>query len=417
MDDTTLARAGRRTTAVMFAVQSLGSAGVIAVATVATIAGAELSGRTALAGVPGATFQAGAALSAVVWSLLSDRLGRRGGFSLGLFTGAVGAAAAIAAVAAGSFTLLVIALVVMGSGQAATRLGRFAAAEAAPPRWRGRAVATVVLGGTVGSVLGPTAVAPATALFTRLGVDGLAGPYAVGMAMYLLSALGVWVLLRPDPRELGEAIERRYPHPHRAAGPARRWGALLRDRGVVAAMVAMIASQAVMVMLMGITSLHMKLTLHSLASISVVFSAHTFGMFAPSLATGWLADRFGRRPVIAAGTVLLLAACLTAPLSDATPALVGALFLLGLGWNLCYVGGSALLADRLTPAEKGRTQGVNDLVMGGVAASASLGAGMLFAVSGYGAIGIGGAVMTALLALGLILTARAPAIPAAGAGG
>jgi MFS family permease len=60
-----------------------------------------------------------------------------------------------------------------------------------------------------------------------------------------------------------------------------------------------------------------------------------------------------------------------------------ALFLLGLGWNFCFVGGSALLADQLSPAERARTQGFNDLLVGLASALGSLESGFIFASLGY----------------------------------
>lgn len=407
-------RAAGRITATLFAAQSLGSAGVIAAATIASIAGAQISGRAALAGVPASVFQVGAAVSALVWSLASDRLGRRNGLALGLATGALGAAGAAGAVVIGSFPLLVAAILVMGSGSAAVRLGRFAAAEAQPPARRGRAVAWVVLGGTVGSVLGPSLVAPAGSLGTAWLGSSLAGPYLVTLAAYGVAALALFAFLRPDPLTLGRAIERLYPHTAAEGGVARGWRQLLRDPGIVAAVTAMVVAHAVMVMLMGITSLHMVLAGVGLGGISIVFSAHTFGMYAPSIASGWLADRFGRLPTIVAGAVTLMAACLTAPLSAHVVPLVVALFLLGLGWNLCFVAGSAMLADRLAPAEKGRMQGLNDMLMSGMAAAASLAGGLIFASAGYGAMGLLGAVASAgLLVVTLGLGRRARSRPAA----
>ncbi len=397
MDDLQLARAARRTTATLFAVQSLGSAGTIAVAAVASIIGAEIGGRTSLAGVPGAVSQIGAAVSALGLSLLADRIGRRAGFAIGLTLGVVGAAVAIAGVAIDHFVLILLGIIVMAAGRSAAQLGRFAAAEVNPPASRGRAIAMVVLGGTVGSVLGPTLLAPSSALALRLNLPELAGPFAIPLILSALSVVAVLVLLRPDPQQIGLEIERRYPSKTRTGGVARRWGALLRDPGIVTAMSTMVLSQAVMVGMMGITSLHMKVHFHSLAAISVVYSAHTFGMYAPSIASGWLADRLGRRPVIVVGALLLVAACLVSPLSTATYALTIGLFLLGLGWNFCFVAGSALLSDRLTLAEKGRAQGVNELSMGLVSAAATLGAGVLFAGAGYTAIGVVGAVATLVI--------------------
>ncbi len=389
-------RAAARITTALFTAQALGSAGVLAAATIASIAGAEIGGRTSLAGVPAGVFQLGAAAAALGWSIASDRLGRRSGLALGLLAGAIGAAGATLAVSVRSFPLLVVAIAVMGSGSAAVRLGRFAAAEAHPPARRGRAVAWVVLGGTVGSVLGPSLVAPAGAIGHRLTGSTLAGPYAVTLLVYALAAATLFAFLRPDPKALGEAIERDYPHPA-GTGPARPWRSLLRDPGIVLAVASVVVAHAVMVMMMGLTSLHMKLAGIGLGGISLVFSVHSFGMYAPSIASGWLADRFGRRATVTAGAVTLAAACALAPISERVPLLVLALFLLGLGWNLCFVAGSALLADRLAPAEKGRMQGLNDLLMSSMAAVASLAGGLLFAAEGYAIMGLVGVLASSLL--------------------
>jgi MFS family permease len=72
-----------------------------------------------------------------------------------------------------------------------------------------------------------------------------------------------------------------------------------------------------------------------------------------------------------------------------------ALFLLGLGWNFCFVGGSALLSDQLSPLERSRTQGASDLLVGLASAIGSLGSGLVFAASSYTMI----AVVAGILAL------------------
>lgn len=371
--DPELARAGRRITGAVFAAQALGSAGVIGIATVATIVGADLSGRTGLAGVPGAVFALGTALAALPWSLATDAIGRRGGLALGGAVGAIGAVGAVAAFLAGSFPLLLLALAVAGSGQAAFRLGRFAAAEATPPAKRGRAVATVVLAGAAGSVLGPQLLPRAGRVAELGGADPLVGAYAVAVICFVLAAAVLALLLRPDPREVARQLDALEPHP--AGTAARRPRELLADGGVVRAIVAMVLAQGVMLLVMGITALHMRDNGHALTAISWVFSAHTLGMFGFSLATGWLVDRWGRLPTIRLGAGLLIVSCVAAPISTAVGPLVVALFLLGLGWNLAYVGGSSLLSDRLAPAERARIQGVNDLLIGGAAATASVGRG------------------------------------------
>jgi MFS family permease len=157
-----------------------------------------------------------------------------------------------------------------------------------------------------------------------------------------------------------------------------------------------------MVMLMGITALYMKDNQHELVAISVVISAHTFGMYAFSIFSGQLADRWGRGQVILVGGAGLVLACILAPLSTALVALSLSLFLLGLGWNFCYVGGSSLLADQLNHLERSKIQGTNDLLVGLATALGSFISGLIFAAMGYGMVGIIGALL-ALIPLGMTL--------------
>ncbi|NJN44829.1 MAG: MFS transporter [Anaerolineae bacterium] len=244
------------------------------------------------------------------------------------------------------------------------QMGRFVAAEVNPPDKRGRAISYVVLGGTVGSVLGPLLVGPSGRLATSVGMDELVGPYLAGLIVFGLAALVIFALLNPDPREIGRAVAELHPETVVHPGVTRAFSEMIthanRDGGIAA----MVFGQVVMVGLMGITSLHMRGHNHELDAISLAFSAHTLGMFAFSVLSGRLADRWGRGPVILLGAGMLLVACALAPLSPELLPLSLALFLLGLGWNLCYVGGSALLSDILSPAERATSQGASDLIIG-----------------------------------------------------
>jgi MFS family permease len=398
MERADLERRTRSITTALFAVQSLGSAGVIAGLTVAAIVGAELSGRSALAGMPASVFQLGAALGALPWSLATDRIGRRWGLTIAVLVGTAGAFGSVAAAAVGSFPLLILGLAVMGSAQAAFKLSRFTAAEVTPAASRGRAVATVVLGGTFGSVLGPLLVTPSGRLANWAGLGEMAGPYLAGAVMFAASAVIMGLFLRPEPKQIADLIaaaeEDGVP-----ARPGRSVAGVAADPDVRTAVLAMIGSYAVMVMVMGMTSLHMHHNAHELSSISLVIAAHTLGMFAFSPVSGRLADRWGRRRTIALGATGLLLGCLGSIPSVALGAMVASLFVLGFGWNLCFVGGSVLLADRLSPAERARTQGLNDLLVGLTAASASLISGLVYASAGFGVMSWAGALVSLLLLL------------------
>jgi MFS family permease len=234
------------------------------------------------------------------------------------------------------------------------------------------------------------------------GLDELSGPFFASILLYGLTAVLLFVRLRPDPRELGRQVAELYPEDFPAGGKARSLAEILRSPGPLAAIAVMVFGQMVMVMLMVITALHMTGHQHGLGDVSLVISSHTFGMFAFSILSGQLVDRWGRLPVILTGLGTLILACLLAPLSPDVLPLAVALFLLGLGWNFCYVGGSSLLADHLSPLERAKTQGFNDLLIGVASASGSLGSGLVFAAVGYGAMGLVGIGVT-LIPLVLIL--------------
>lgn len=369
------------------------------------IVGARLGGGDAWSGIPAAVYQGGVAAAAYVWGRSFDALGRRPTLALGMATGAAGAAIAAAAVAGHLFPAFLAGILLMGAAQSALQLGRFVAAEVHPAHERGRAISRVVAGGTVGAVVGPLAVGPAGEAAARAGLDPLAGPYAVSAALFVLVSVLIALLLHPDPRALGRRMAGLLEGA--AAPEPRALRVILGDPGARLAIGAMAAGQLVMVMLMVITSVHMAHHGHALGGIAAVISSHVFGMFAFSVVSGRLTDRLGRPRVIALGGAALAAACATAPLSPRTVPLAGSLLLLGLGWNLCYVAGSALLADRLDPGERGRAQGFNDFLIGATSAAGSLLSGAVFAAAGYAWVAALGAAVSAGLAAVAVAAPRA----------
>ena len=401
---TDFTRTARRTTLILFLAQSLASAGFIAAATLNSILGAKLGGGSAWAGVPSAVYLLGGAFAASAWGYLMDVIGRRNGIALGLVIGVAGTGLVVVSIDHGWLAGFLWGMLLMGVANAAIVLGRFAAAEVNPPERRGAAISTVVLGGTFGSIFGPLIVGPAGTLVKSLGMDELSGAYAASLLLFGLAALLVFVALRPDPRDVGREISRLYPHAN-PDGEARPILSILRQPQAFAALMAMVLGQVVMVAVMVITSLHMKDHQHMLVDISTVISAHTFGMYAFSVISGRLADKWGRAQVILTGSIVLLLACVTAPLSPDVLPLAFSLFLLGLGWNFCFVGGSTLLSDQLSPAERARTQGANDLLVGLASALGSLTAGITFAALGYAlvtAVGAGLCLIPIILSIQLL---------------
>ncbi len=336
-----------------------------------------------------------------------DRIGRRFTLALGVGVGASGAAVASYAIAQHALLPFLVGVSMMGMANSALQLGRFVAAEVSPPDARGRAISTVVLGSTAGAVLGPFLVGPSGVTARRLGMDELSGPYAASALLFLVVVLLLLARLRPEPRELALSLAAARPEASPVgASDKRPLAEILRQPDARLAVCALVCGHAVMVMLMVITSVHMKEHHHPLPNIALVISSHVFGMYAFSVLSGRLADDWGRRPVIATGAAALALACLWAPLSPQLLPLAGALFLLGLGWNFCYVAGSALLSDQLRPQERATTQGFNDLLIGVAAASGAVSSGLVFAAIGYAVMG---AVTAATSLVPLALALRRPA--------
>ena len=375
-------RIASKITFTLFIAQSFASAGFIAAAAINPILGAKLAADRSWATLPTAAYLLSGALSASAWGVIMDRIGRRNGIVSGLLIGILGNVLVLFAIQHASFLLVILGLMMMGATNSAVQLGRFAAAEVNPPDRRGRAISMVVLGGVIGTILARVSAVPMSGFVVSLGMDELAGAYATTLILFAIAAVLVFIGLRPDPRDVGKEVAKQYPSeiPH---GEARPILETLRQPAAITAVTAMMLGQVVMVAIMVITSLHMEDHNHNRADIYSVISAHTFGMFAPSIISGWLLDKIGRGRMILIGASTLLLACITAPLSPDVLPLGISLFLLGLGWNFCFVGGSTLLSDQLSPVERSRAQGTNDFLVGLASAIISLSSGFIFDASSY----------------------------------
>lgn len=387
-----LERLRRRTVASLVAGVALGSTGHIAAVTVATIVATHIAGgTTALSGAPTATVVLGAAAGASSLSWLMVRRGRRIGLAAGYAVSVVGALVATVAVVTSSLPILLLGTVLIGFGNASNQLSRYVAADLATPDRRASAIGLVVWGATIGAVAGPNLVAPAGRVALALGLPELAGPYLVPIVFVGAAALLSFALLRPDPYQLADASSRHDQDADRSV--AVSLASVLARPSVPVAIVALVAGQFVMVLIMTMTPLHMAEHGHDLTAVGVVISGHTFGMFGLSPISGRLTDRFGSVPVILAGLAVVALASALAAVAPPTggAVLFLALFLLGYGWNLGYVAGSALLTHGLSLPERTRIQGLTDTLIWSSAAVASLGSGFVLAYAGYAILGLMGA--------------------------
>lgn len=331
------------------------------------LAGYALAPNKTLATLPVTGWVIGAAVTTLFASLLMKRIGRRAGFAVGTLFGIFGAAVCCVALYLHHFALFIAGTTVFGVYNAFGQYYRFAAADAAPPDFKAKAISYVLAGGLVGGIIGPS--------LSRWTKDMLAteflGAY-VTLIGFLLVVLAVLRLLDiPAPTE-AESRERGRPLAEIAAQPA-----------FVVAVLAGAVSYGVMNLLMTATPLAMGVCGHPYGAAAMVISAHVIGMFAPSFFTGSLIKRFGVLQVIFLG-VLLNFVCIGIALAGVAVAnFWTALLVLGVGWNFMYIGATTLLTETYRPAEKAKAQGVNDLCIFLTMASSSFSSGLLLETDGW----------------------------------
>ena len=376
----------------------LGSTGYIAAITIATIVAKELSGGSSFAGLPGATIVLGSAAASQLLSRFMVLYGRRAGLVLGYGIGAAGALGAGVAVVLASFPLFIAATAAMGCANAANQLSRYTAADMYPESGRASAIGVVVWGSTLGSIVGPNLITLSGNIAEGFNLPRLAGVYGVPVLFVTAAALLTLFTLRPAPESLA-------PQRARVAGRiSASLGEMLARPRIFAAVIALIAGQVVMVLVMTMTPLHMADHGHGLAAVGLVISGHTFGMFAFSPISGWLAGRYGTPAIIAAGLGLSAFSSVLAAVAppDGGTILFIALFLLGVGWNFGFVAGSALLTEGLDGAERTTLQGATDAMIWSSAAAAALGSGIVVAAASYTALGLLGAALIVFPALAML---------------
>ncbi len=392
----------RRTLIVVMASQVFSGAGLAAGVTVGALLAEDMLDTTSLSGLPVALFTFGSAGAALGVGRLSQRLGRRAGLTAGYAAGALGGAGVVVAAVLDSVPLFLVALLIYGAGTATNLQARYAGADLAGPDRRGRAISTVLVATTIGAVAGPNLVAATGDVATRWDVPALAGPFALASLAYATAGTILFLLLRPDPLLASQAMTAALAEQPSAGTPAS--GAPVAGRhirgGVTAGAVTMVLTQLVMVAVMTMTPVHMQAHGHGLGATGLVIAVHIGGMYLPSLVTGILVDRVGRAPVAVASGITLLSAGVVAAAAphDSVVLLAVALALLGLGWNLGLISGTAMITDAAPADTRAKTQGAVDLCVALAGAGGGIASGVVMTASSYAALAVAGG----LLALAVI---------------
>lgn len=348
---------------------------------IGALAGYQLAPTKTLATLPPFSYVIGAAIASIPASFWMRRVGRRAGFLTGGAIGLAGSVLATVAMATGSFALLCAGSMLLGVFNAFGQYYRFAAADAAPPDFKAKAISYVLAGGLVGGIVGPE-----ISKFTAdLAEPRFVASYA-SLSLYCLMAMGITALLAFPPQKAGDSAQE----------PMRPLGEIVRQPAFIVAASCAGLGYGVMTLLMTATPLAMGFCGHPYGAAAGVISAHVIAMFAPSFFTGSLIQRFGVLPVIAAGVAIEMGCVAVALSGQAIANFWWALVLLGLGWNFTYVGGTTLLTETYRPSEKAKAQGLNELIVFGVQACASLSSGVLVNSAGWNILNVVALPMLAL---------------------
>ncbi|NUW33233.1 MFS transporter [Nonomuraea sp. SMC257] len=410
VEDLARLRAQRRILVVLVATQVLSGAGLAAGVTVGALLAQDMLGSTSLTGLVSALSTAGSALAAVVVGRLSHARGRRPGLAAGYLAGAAGSAGVVAAAVARDPLLLFAAMFVYGAGMATTLQARYAGADLAAPERRARAVSTVLVATTLGGVAGPNLATVTGDLADVVGIPYLAGPFLLAGAAYAVAVLVLLLWLRPDPLLLVRALQVEGVGPvHGAPGDAGgRPAAGRRSFGVLVGALVMAVAQIVMVSIMTMTPVHMHGHGHGAAASGLVIALHIGAMYLPSPLSGWLVDRYGHRAIAVACALTLLVAGVVAAGApdDSAAALAVALVLLGVGWNLGLVTGTAIITDAVPLAVRAKRQGLVDVSIAVAGAAGGLASGLVVAAAGYAVLAVGGGVLALAIVAVVIAAAR-----------
>lgn len=382
-------RIQRRTMRLLFCTQIVAGVGNTIGISIGALLAASIGG-TAVAGFGQSAVVVGGALLAIPVTRLMRGYGRRAGLLLAYACGAFGALLVVTATAVHSLTLFILGMLSFGGGTAANLQARYAAVDLSEPARRGRQLSIIVWATTIGAIAAPNLTTFADATVRPLGLPPLTGPFVFSTGLFLVTAVAVGALLRPDPLLTARALADRAGDP---GTPAARQGGLRDALALVAArpaarlgVAAVAVGHLVMVGVMSMTPVHIGELHHGdvLTIVGIVLSAHIAGMYALAPVFGALTDRLGRRPVILTGVALLLLGCAVAGTSGGgTVRLASGLALLGLGWSGTMVAGSTLLTESVPVPARAAAQGLSDLVMGLVGATAGALSGIVVDLSGY----------------------------------
>lgn len=348
-------------------------ASVVTVITYSSLVAKMMTGSTAMATIPSATAFIATAAFAFPASIFMKKFGRKKGFYTGAFFAFCAGLCAVMSIYLNNYYLLCFATFCHGTYQSFANFYRFTAMEVSPPKYHKQAVSYVILGGVLAGLCAPTLAF----LFESNYFEPVqyAGTYCLVMALSVVAFFLISMIKLP-PRIV-------LPADHVPVANPKLMDVLRRPAFICASLSAACAYLS-MSFIMTATPLEVvEVCGYQIADAAGVIQWHSMSMFAPAIITGTLIARFGSVKMILAGMIVMLASTLTAKSGIELHNFYIALVLIGIGWNFMFTAGTTLLEHAYNEDEKAFVQGLNDLVVFGLAAMATLASGFMLEAVGW----------------------------------
>jgi MFS family permease len=281
-------------------------------------------------------------------SLISGKLGRKRGFSIGNIVGISGASLATFALSTQNFYLFCFATFLLGIGIGFGTLYRFAAIEVCSEEARHRAISISMAGGVLAAVLGPNLAV----MSQQWSQDGLyIGAFASLIGLNVLALIILQTVQFPKFSLANQHVK---------TDSVRT---MIKAPNFVGAVFAAMVAYAVMNILMTATPLAMIGCGFDFTKAAGVIEWHVLGMFVPAFFTGGLIERFGAKRMILAGAVLFLLCIAINIHGESIWHFRAALVLLGIGWNFMFIAATGLFSQSYQAKNKSKAQALNEFVV------------------------------------------------------
>lgn len=327
-------------------------------------------------------------LATIPAAALMSRIGRKPAFLIGTVIAATGALTCTVAIIQHQFALFVVGSALLGTSSGFANYYRFAAADNVDQTHKSRAISYVLTGGVLAALIGPN-----LANLTRDTISNatFAGSYAAIVLLYVASFVLLSFLKLPQPYQTLDTDTH----------SGRPLAVIARQPRFVIAVICGMLGYATMTLVMTATPLAMQHHAHPFSDTSFVIQWHVLAMFAPSFFTGQLIRRFGLLPILLLGGLLGLASIFINLTGTSVNHFWLALLLLGLSWNFLFIGATTLLTEVYTPAERFKTQALNDFLVFSMVSLASLFAGVLHHLLGWQVVNLAAIPMIAIVLLSI----------------